>query len=372
MTPWRAPDDVEVAAATLVCLPDITPSRLRRLLARFGGPVAALEAVRCGEGADVLVPGCPAGEEGERRQLAARWERADPEAVAAVLVARRTRVLLEDRAGFPIAEPLPDRPPILLAEGERADALTGPRVAVVGTRSATPHGMADARELGEFLAHAGVTVVSGLAIGIDAAAHGGAISASGPVVGVVATGLDIVYPRRHVALFDRVRHHGLVLGETGFGVGPTRSRFPVRNRIIAALADVVVVVEATATGGARITARFAADYGRPVLSVPGSRRNSAAAGTNALLADGAHPLLEWSDVMVALGLTPGDRRRAPVTRDAPSGDAKAVLAALGGEAATPDQLASRTGLTPGQVAVALRVLDGSGWIERAHGMIWPR
>src|SRR5207245_8489766 len=127
-------------------------------------------------------------------------------------------------------------------------------------------------------------------------------------IGIVATGLDVVYPRRHVALYERVRRHGVLLGEHTFGVAPGRARFPVRNRIIAALADVVVVVEATLKGGSRITAERALDYGRPLLAMPGSRRNPAAAGTNALIAAGAHPLLEPSDVLLAIGLTPGPRR----------------------------------------------------------------
>src|SRR5262249_32485782 len=146
-------------------------------------------------------------------------------------------------------------------------------------------------------------------------------------VGVVATGLDIEYPRRHAALYRRVRTQGIVLGETGYGIGPTPWRFPVRNRIIAALADVVVVVEATLTGGARITAEHAARYDRTVFAVPGSRRNAAAAGTNALIADGAYPLTDWSDLLLALGMTPGARRSKPL-RAAPDADGRAVLDAL--------------------------------------------
>ena len=170
---------------------------------------------------------------------------------------------------YPIREPFPDRPPVLLGEGDRPDAFDAPRVAIVGTRAATPHGLADARELGAFLADAGVTVVSGLAIGIDGAAHEGALDAGGLTVGVVATGLDVMYPRRHRALYERVREQGVVVGENAYGTQPSPGRFPVRNRIIAALADVVVVVEATATGGARITANDAVEYGRDVYAVPG-------------------------------------------------------------------------------------------------------
>jgi DNA processing protein len=213
--------------------------------------------------------------------------------------------------------------------------------------------------------------VSGLAIGIDGAAHRGALEAGGGVIGVVATGLDVVYPRRHAALFSGVRRSGLLVSELGYGVQPRPGAFPVRNRIIAALADVVVVIEATLRGGARITADRALEYGRPVLAMPGSRRNPAAAGTNALIADGAHPLLEPSDVLLAIGLTPGSRRVQP-PRPARGSDAARVLDACGGEPATFDQIASRAALGPDQVAVAVRALERGGWMERAQGLCWPK
>ena len=158
---------------------------------------------------------------------------------------------------------------MLLAEGDRPDALDRPRVGVVGTRAATPHGLADARELGAVLARAGVTVVSGLAIGIDGAAHEGALDAGGTVVGVVATGLDVVYPIRHGLLHRRVREQGLLVSEYRYGTGPHPSRFPVRNRIIAGLSDVLVVVEATIDGGARITADQALGVRARAVRVPG-------------------------------------------------------------------------------------------------------
>jgi DNA processing protein len=259
---------------------------------------------------------------------------------------------------------------VLVAEGSRPDALDQPRVAIVGTRAATPHGLADAHELAGTLAAAGVTIVSGLALGIDGAAHAGAVAAGGCTVGVVATGLDVEYPRRHRRLYHDVRAHGLVLGETGYGVRPDPTRFPIRNRIIAALADVVVVVEATLTGGARITADHALTYQRPVFAVPGSRRNPAAAGTNALIADGAHPCTDWTDLLLALGLTPA-ARRAPATRLAPDGDDTTVLRALGGEPATPEQIAARTHLDPARVAAALATLQRTGWVSLDRGVVWP-
>ena len=362
-----APTANEVAAATLTCLPKMTPTRLRALLEHFGSADLALRAVIAGERGPET---CDANADVRRA-----WrDQADPAAIRQRLEARRTRVWLADTDAYPIVDAVPDRPAVLLAEGDRPDVLRAPRVAVVGTRAATPHGLADARELGAYLAGEGVTVVSGLAIGIDGAAHEGAIDAGGGVVGVVATGLDVTYPRRHAILYDRVRSQGMIIAERGFGVGPLPGLFPVRNRIIAALADVVVVVEATLRGGARITAQFALDYGRSVLAVPGSRRNPAAAGTNALIADGAHPLVEWSDVLVALGMTaPGQSRVSPsASRPPPSPKARALLDALGGEPANPDQLASRSRLSPQEVAVALAELERAGWTERAQGAIWPR
>ncbi len=305
--------------------------------------------------------------------------RPTPPGLARIMARRGTRVLLASDPEFPIPDELPQRPGLLFMEGDRPEVLDAPRVAIVGTRAATPHGLADARQLGAYLTAAGVTIVSGMAIGIDAEAHLGALSVceacAGPAgpVGVLATGLDVVYPRRHQALFERVRRCGVLVSECAFGTEPAPGRFPVRNRIIAALADVVIVVEATLKGGSRITAERALDYGRPVFAMPGSRRNPAAAGCNALLGDGAQPLLDPSDVLLALGMTPGARRgwSVPVAKRALSGRAVQVQRALAGEPAHPDDLAARTGLSPDELALALEELVGAGGAERSRGFVWP-
>jgi len=365
----------DVAAATLVCLPDMGPRRLRAVLDRWPDPGAALAAVRDGKAGMALSHDVRLVRAHERDELVRRWARAARMLdLAPELTRRGTSVVRDGQTGYPIAEDVPDRPAVLLVEGKAPDALLRPRVAIVGTRSASVHGLADARELGAFLARRGVTVVSGLAIGIDGAAHEGALDGGGGVVGVVATGLDVVYPRRHVVLFDRVREAGVLLSESGFGAGANRFRFPVRNRIIAALADVVVVVEATRRGGARITADYGLEYDRPVLVVPGSRRNPSAEGCNALLADGAQPLLEPDDVLVALGLTPGSRRGwgAPPPRPTPDNAGSRILEVCGGDAASVDQLVSRTGFEPEAVTVGLRALERQGWVEHRRGWWWPR
>lgn len=362
----------EIAAATLASLPRMTPGRLLRVLTHWPTPASALAAVRRGRADDAL-----AADQRVARALARRWADAiDPcmAAVAPELVRRGTRVLFVDGPGYPIDEGIEDRPAVLLVEGARVDALERPRVAVVGTRAATPHGLADARKLGAELARAGVVVVSGLAIGIDGAAHEGALDAGGAVIGVVATGLDVVYPRRHDRLYGKVRDRGLLVSEQPFGVGPRPARFPVRNRIIAALSDVTIVVEATQRGGARITARHALEYGRSVLAIPGSRRNPSARGCNELLAEGAQPLLDPADIAVALDLSPGSRRHPARDRAGLPGataEERSVARALAGEPATADELVGRTGLTPGAVAVAVSGLIRAGRASRAHGLVWP-
>jgi DNA processing protein len=368
-------DAAAVAAATLASLRGASANRLHKLFTHFAGPLAALDAVRAGAAARALP------DDRHRAEIARRWAAAaDPRGVESMLRHRGTRVFTTGRPDFPIDPGLDDAPAVLFAEGDRPDVLDRPRVAIVGTRAATPQGVADARAIGRYLAEQGVTVVSGLAIGIDAAAHEGALEVGGGAIGVVATGLDIVYPRRHAWLFDRVRRHGLVLGEHGVGVGPTRRSFPIRNRIIAALCDATVVVEATATGGTRHTANLAGLYGREVLAMPGSRRNPAAAGCNALIADGAHPLLDPSDVIAVLALSsPASAYSAMATGGggwggAPirvGGAARALHTVMSGEPATLDALVGRTGSTVGEIAGLVRELERAGRIERARGLLWP-
>jgi DNA processing protein len=277
-------------------------------------------------------------------------------------------VLLRDDRAYPEAlrEDL-EPPAVLFAQGELR-ALEGPRVAIVGTRRCTGAGAAVARGLGRDLAAAGVVVVSGLALGIDGAAHRGVLDARGaaagaaPPVGVIGCGHDEPYPSRHRQLWAQVAAAGLLLGEAPLGTRPAPWRFPARNRIIAALADVVVVVESHAAGGSLLTVREAMDRDVPVMAVPGPVRSPAAAGTNQLLADGCHPARDADDVLVALGLVPGGRRTAVDPRPAPDAEGRAVLDALDWEPTTLEQLALRTSRPLPELALALVRLEADGWI----------
>jgi DNA processing protein len=361
-------DDRAVAAATLASLPHITEARLRRLFARFETPVRALLEVQHGRGA-AAIPGEP----DDAQTIAAVWARnADPDRIQRRLEARRTRVWIAGDADFPINVMFPRCPAVLFGEGDRPDALAAPCVAMVGTRSATPHGLSDAREIAAVLARGGVTVVSGLAIGIDGASHEGALDARGLAVGVVGTGLDVTYPRRHGALFARVREHGLLVSEYAYGVQPHRPQFPDRNRVIAALSHVCVVVEATIDGGAAITAGFANDYGRTVYALPGSRRNPAAAGCNALIQDGAEVLLDPGDILIALEQGEAGTFWQPPLPTPDHPDDARVLTVLEDEAVGVDQIMHFTALSSGRVAGALRRLEASGRVEPRRGRWWPR
>jgi DNA processing protein len=263
-------------------------------------------------------------------------------------------------------------PPAVVFHRGAPEALSGPRVAIVGTRRCSSTGAGVAFELGRDLAAAGVAVVSGLASGIDGAAHRGALASDGaPPVGVVGSGLDVVYPPGQTELWHAVATAGILLSEAPLGARPERWRLPARNRIIAALADIVIVVESHRRGGSMHTVDEADRRGRDVLAVPGSVRNPAAAGTNELLAEGRAPVCSVDDVLVALGWggsgpsDSGDRRVPPEHADRP------VLEAVGWQPSTLDQIVLRTGLGLAGLAPALDRLCDAGWVAR-HGGWYER
>jgi DNA processing protein len=350
----HADDAFAVAVASL---PGMGPSRLRALLDRHP-PAEAWARVRAGAAGDP-------------------WRRAavafDVEAAAAAHVAAGVQVCRLGAAGYPprLAED-PEAPAVLFAQGDPS-VVASPAVAVVGTRRCTHAGRGVAREMGEALAAAGAHVVSGLALGIDGAAHEGALAAAaGAPVGVVGSGLDVVYPRRHASLWERVAAAGVLLAEWPLGTRPDAWRFPARNRLIAVLCDVLVVVESHAAGGAMHTVEAADRRGRTVLAVPGSVRNPAAAGTNRLLFDGHGPARDPADVLCALGLATAGLVRGPAeTREAPAGTAATVLEAVDWEPTSTEAVLARTGLSPVAVATALDRLERAEWV-RGDGGWWER
>ncbi len=360
-------DDAHAAAATLTTLPGIGPQRLALLLAHHP-PVEALDALAGRVPLDPMVArSLPAGRRGA---IAVAARSADPARLGARCDELGIEVVVVADPHYPVALAAdPGAPAVLFVQG-RCTALDRRRVAVIGTRNATAAGLATGAELGEQLATAGVAVVSGLARGIDGAAHRG-VRRSGVddvAIGVVGCGHDRPYPRRHAELWGWVAEHGVLLSEWAPGTSPTAWRFPQRNRIIAGLAEVLVVVESRERGGSLITARLAADRDVQLMAVPGSPRSRAAAGTNQLLVDGAAPVTSVLDVLVMLGLDHRRQGHLPFDpRPRPDAVQQRVLDACRLEPRTLDAIVSETGLAPHQAALAAARLERDGWLVEAGG-----
>ena len=261
--------------------------------------------------------------------------------------------------GYPSAlRDLPDPPATLWALGDPM-MLVRPVVAIVGTRRATPYGERITRELAGALSRAGVCIVSGLARGVDAAAHRAALVEGGRTVAVMGTGVDVPYPVGHRALHAEIAARGLVLSERPPASRAQRGCFPRRNRIIAALADVTIVVEAGRTSGALITARHALELGRDVAAVPGPIDAPASAGSNTLLRDGAILIADVADALALAGVTPAVRR----PRLAPDGDERTVWNALAHGALELDSLVAATALPAARCLAAVTTLELAGAVE---------
>lgn len=371
------PDPVERdgCLALLCALPGITPARLRLLLTRHE-PHAALAVVR-GEVVDPVFVDhlrSHARHGVDASDWFRRWDgfvRHHPVAAAVESLASAAVTVIERGAlRYPacLADD-PEAPQVLFCRGN-PEVLTARRAAVVGTRGATAGGLRWAADLGRALGENTVSVVSGLARGIDAAAHRGALSATGAGAGypvaVVASGPDVVYPREHAALWEQIVERGLLVSEHPPGSAPSAHAFPQRNRILAALAEVVVVVESRASGGSLITVRHAIERDIGVMAVPGSVASRASEGTNRLIRDGvASVALDPVDVLVALGL---DSRRADGRRfdprPVPSADERQLLGLIGGDAVSIEELVLRTGDDMVDIAVRLGRLERSGWVIR--------
>jgi DNA processing protein len=256
----------------------------------------------------------------------------------------------------PVLRAIHDPPRGLYLRGDGdPDLLASLSVAIVGARACSPYGAQIARMLGRELAASCVVVVSGLARGVDAEAHRGALESSGKTVAVLGCGIDRDYPAAHASLARQIAERGLVVSEYEPGVEPAPWRFPARNRIIAGLCAATVVVEARERSGALITADFALEEGREVFAVPGEITSSLSGGTNALLRMGATPLTSVSDVLEALGV------EAATTRE----DVHPLLELL---PATVDELVHASGLAAGEIAATLAELEVAGLAAEGEGV----
>jgi DNA processing protein len=369
---------VELGALVELCsLPHMGPARLRALLSGRDA-LGAIEQLRAGRAAVLAaLRACRGVDEPLiatwRRQAAAACERAaiSGQPVGAELVAAHVRegiwLSVPERSdAAEIWQSDPEPPPLLFGQGAAVD-LAVRRVGIVGTRRCSAYGRTVARQLGAGLAAAGVAVVSGLANGIDGIAQSSALDEGGSVIGVVGSGLDQVYPASNRALWADIAQHGTLLSEYPLGRRAAPWQFPARNRIVAALCEVLVVVESGSAGGSMYTVDAAAERDRPVMAVPGPITSAASAGTNRLLAEGCAPVCDVADVLAALGEPAG--ARAPEAGPVPPSDVldRQVLDELTAGPRTLDELALRTGAGLGDLASSLGRLQLSGWASETGG-----
>ena len=341
----------------LAVVPRIGPGRIGTLLARFGTAERALGASST---AIAALPGF--GHEMARRVSEAGTPAGRERArYAQELMNRAGAVAITpDDGAFPDAFRLLPDPPYLLFASGRLELLGRAGIGVVGTRAPTAYGRQSAAALSAELVRAGYSIVSGMARGIDAAAHAAALDAGGATVGVLGQGIDRVYPPENHRLFDRMREHGLLLTELAPGEDPNAGNFPRRNRLIAALSEGVLVVEMGERSGARHTVEYALELGREVFAVPGPIGSPASLGTNQLLKEGARLVTSAHDILEELrgvGHPPAlPSPAAPPLPELPPAEA-AVFALLGGEPRHVDELAVAAALPSAALLTALLGLE---------------
>jgi len=367
----RTADDGLRAWLALHRAPGIGPRTFLRLLEAAGDPQAALALPR----QELLRLGLP--EETCAALKAPDWAAVDAD--LRWLEQPGHHILRFDDPAYPARlRDIADPPPLLYVLGEPA-YLAQPQLAVIGSRNPTAGGRDTAYAFAAALVDAGLCVTSGLALGIDAAAHRGALARGGPTIAVTGTGLDRVYPARHRDLAHAIAAKGALVSEFPLGTPPRADHFPRRNRIISGLSLGTLVVEASLHSGSLITARCALEQGREVFAIPGSIHNPLSKGCHALIRQGAKlvetvaDILEELRIPLELALT----EPAPATETAPDEepldeDYRSVLQALGHDPVPVEVLLQRTGLTPAVVSSILLALELRGYVEAAPGGRYAR
>jgi DNA processing protein len=267
-------------------------------------------------------------------------------------------------------------PPLLIYVQGRLDLLNAPSIAIVGSRKPSTQGIDNARSFAKQLSQAGHTVISGLALGVDGAAHEGALQGAGSTVAVVGTGLDRVYPKHHLDLAHRIARDGAVISEFSLGMPPLAENFPQRNRIIAGMSRGTLVIEAALRSGSLITARLANEAGREVFAVPGSIHALQSQGCHALIKQGAKLVERFEDVLEEFSpdsapVTPAGRSTEMETAE-PSTDDDPLLEALGNDPMSLDSLVARTGWPAQELNIRLLEMELDGVVARLPGQLFQR
>ena len=369
---------------TLLRTPDIGPAALRTLVSRQGSATAALDALRHGkDGRELSAPSRAWLDAPDAARIAADLD---------WLAQPGHHLLGWDDPDYPsLLREIPGAPAALFVAGDPT-LLWMPQVAVVGSRSASASGLATTRRFARALAVAGFTITSGMADGIDGAAHQATLDAEGRTIAVLGTGPDLVYPRKHRALAGQIAENGALVSEFPPGTVGKPEHFPRRNRIISGLALGTLVVEAGLKSGSLITARYASEQGREVFALPGSINNPLARGCHQLIRDGARLTESAEEIVEALSglaaelgdrlrarLEPGGRTAAPAAPDDPGSagrsldpDYARLLGALGHEETDLDQLAERTGMAVSALSSMLLVLELEGVVSAGRGGKYTR
>ncbi|HEX4985924.1 MAG TPA: DNA-processing protein DprA [Burkholderiales bacterium] len=351
-----APDQETLAWLRLGLVSGLTPASFRKLLAVHAGPEAICAADRAALSRIVAADVAAAivrGPDPQRLDATLRWLE-DP--------ANRI-VTLADTEYPPLLLETADPPPLLYVKGNR-DLMRQAALAVVGSRNATRQGQENAEAFSRELSDAGFAIVSGLAVGIDAAAHAGGLAGRSSSVAVIGTGLDIVYPARNSDLAHRIAESGALVSEFALGTPALASNFPRRNRLISGLSLGCLVVEAALKSGSLITARFALEQGREVFAIPGSIHSPLSKGCHQLIKQGAKLVESSRDILEELGAADP---RAPLPDAAPGTNDNALLSALGWDPVSLDALCERSGLTPDNASAMLLALELEGVVSRVPG-----
>jgi DNA processing protein len=335
---------------------------IRRLLVAFGSPAgilsansSSLERLVKKKVADSIVLGA------DRTKIAAtlKWLE-DP---------ANSVVTLADSDYSPLLLNIPDPPPLLYLKGKR-DLLSSPALAIVGSRNATPQGLANAEAFAQAASNAGLCIVSGMALGVDAAAHRGGLQGPSASIAVLGTGLDIVYPARNRELAHELAEKGALISEFPLGTPAIGSNFPRRNRIISGLSRGCLVVEAALQSGSLITARQALEQGRDVFAIPGSIHSPLSKGCHALIKQGAILVESAEDILGELGYTAP--RSIVKDSDEPDGKESLLLRHLGHDISNINMLCTRSGLTAETVSAMLLTLELNGVVASLPGGNYQR
>jgi DNA processing protein len=366
----KCPSDQKLGWLALSLIPGLGSVGIKTLVTRFGAPETVFHAS----------PGELESVEGLRKEIAGRISRrefsADPSKVARKIEKLGVKILTYGDAEYPpLLREIHDPPMLLFLKGKEIPP-NNTFISVVGSRNPTPYGLTTAEEIAQGLARRGLGIVSGMARGIDSAAHWGCLGGKGFTVAVLGTGIDIIYPASNKKLFEAITEHGTVITEFPLGTPPEPKNFPIRNRIISGLGKGIVVVEATKNSGSLITANLGLEQGREVFAVPGSVHSFKSMGCHYLIKQGARLVESSDDILDELGLNYPFTKKTDTLKESPipimEDTERIIYEIIGDFPLHIDQIARQGGLEPGNVSSTLMKMELKGLVRQLPGKFFVR